>query len=153
MRIRAFAIAWASLALTACASAPSAGDGSSAPESLAGTRWRLDELVSKSDAVGSVRPDDPSKYELTLTAGGTASARLDCNRGSGSWSATSSGPSAGKLTFGQMAMTRAMCPPGSLDTRIVRELSSVSAYERDGDRLVLYLTGDRGDQVWIRVRE
>ena len=52
-----------------------------------------------------------------------------------------------------MAMTRAMCPPGSLDTRIARELTEVRTYERDGDRLALYLTADHGDQVWMLVRE
>lgn len=82
---------------------------------------------------------------------GAASARLDCNRGAGTWSATPNGPSRGSLTFGPMAMTRAMCPQGSLDTRIARELPYVRSYIRDGDRLVLYLMADGGDQVWIRV--
>jgi heat shock protein HslJ len=138
----------ASLPLTACASWD---EGAELSAPLAGTNWRLVELVSKSDAVGSVRPSDPWKYQLTLAADGTVQARLDCNRGSGSWSAV--GPPVDKLTFGPMAMTRAMCLEGSLDTRIARELSSVSAYEHNDDRLVLYLTGDRGDQVWARVRE
>jgi para-nitrobenzyl esterase len=143
----------AAMVLGACASAPPAAGGSAAEGSLDGTHWRLVELVSKSDAIGSVRPQDPLKYHLTLAAGGTATARLDCNRGTGSWSVTPSGPAGGKLTFGPMAMTRAMCPPGSLDTRIARELTEVRTYERDGDRLVLYLPADRGDQVWVLWRD
>jgi heat shock protein HslJ len=137
-----------SLALGACESWKVGAD-LSAP--LAGTNWRLVELVSKSDAVGSVRPSDPWKYRLTLAADGTAQAQLDCNRSVGSWSTI--GPPVDQMTFGPMAMTRAMCPEGSLDNRIAREFSSVSSYEHNDDRLVLYLTGDRGDQVWARVRE
>jgi para-nitrobenzyl esterase len=140
----------ASLGLTACATTPPPAE-SGAAGTLAGTRWRLVELVSKSDAVGSVRPSDPWKYQLTLAADGTAQARLDCNRGVGSWSAV--GPPVDRLTFGPMAMTRAACPDGSLDTRIAQELSSIITYEHSDDRLVLYLTGDRGDQVWERIRE
>lgn len=140
---------WASLALTACASAPPASSGQGPYSSLAGTSWRLVELVSKSDAVGSVRPDDPLKYHLTFAPEGTATARLDCNRGTGKWSSAGGG----KLTLGPMAMTRAMCPPGSLDTRIARELTQVRTYERDGDRLVLYLAEDHGDQVWVLWRD
>ena len=136
------------LALAGCASWDA---GAELPAPLAGTNWRLVELVSKGDAVGSVRPNDPWKYQLTLAADGTVQARLDCNRGVGSWSTV--GPPMDQLTFGPMAMTRAMCAEGSLDTRIARELSSVSTYEHADDRLVLYLTGDRGDQVWMRVRE
>jgi heat shock protein HslJ len=149
MRVfREAALIAAVLALGACASAPPPG-GAGAAGSLADTHWRLVELVSKSDATGSVRPDDPLKYHLTLAAGGKAAARLDCNRGTGSWSEAAGG----KLIFGPMAMTRAMCAPGSLDTRIARELTEVRTYERDGDRLVLYLAGDRGDQVWVLWRE
>jgi len=140
-------------ALCACASTPAAESRVTAAGSLAGTSWRLVELVSKSDAVGSVRPADPLKYHLTLGPDGKASARLDCNRGAGTWSATPTGTVGGKMTFGPMAMTRAMCPPGSLDTRIGRELTEVRTYERDGDRLVLYLAEDRGDQVWVLWRE
>jgi len=142
-------LAATALVLGACASAPAPEGRVTAAGSLAGTSWRLYELVSKSDAVGSVRPDDPLKYHLTLAVDGKASARLDCNRGTGTWSATPTGTVGGKITFGAMAMTRAMCPPGSLDTRIARELTQVRTYERDGDRLVLYLTADHGDQVWV----
>jgi para-nitrobenzyl esterase len=137
------------LALCACASTPAAVGGQGPYASLAGTSWRLVELVSKSDPTGSARPDDPLKYHLTFAAEGKVTARLDCNRGTGSWSSAGGG----ELALGPMAMTRAMCAPGSLDTRIARELTEVRTYERDGDRLVLYLTGDRGDQVWVLWRE
>ncbi|MGH6965720.1 MAG: META domain-containing protein [Phenylobacterium sp.] len=138
----------AALALGGC---ESWNEGADLSAPLAGTNWRLVELVSKSDAVGSVRPSDPWKYQMSLAADGTVHARLDCNRGVGSWSTI--GPPVDQMTFAPMAMTRAMCPEGSLDTRIAQELSAVSSYEHNDDRLVLYLTGDRGDQVWARVRE
>jgi hypothetical protein len=45
-------------------------------------------------------------------------------------------------------MTRAMCPPGSLDERIAREAQFVRSYIlRDGN-LYLSLFADGGIQVW-----
>jgi para-nitrobenzyl esterase len=65
-----------------------------------------------------LKPDDPSKYTLSFGADGRLSARIDCNRGSAAWTS----PEAGRLQLGPMALTRAMCPPGSLHDQIVRQL-------------------------------
>src|SRR5688572_7813174 len=121
------------------------GTGSD-PSPLVGT-WRLVELQSSDDAIGTTRPDDPSKYELTLNADGSVAARLDCNRGVGQWQ--SNGPS--EITFGQLGMTRAMCPEGSLDTRIARDLGFVRTYVLQGDRLSLNMFASGGNLVWDRV--
>lgn len=130
------------MVLTGCTTTGSGGT----PSPLVGT-WRLVELQSSDDAIGTTRPADPSKYELTLGADGSVAAQLDCNRGIGMWQ--SNGPS--EITFGQLGMTMAMCPEGSLDTRIARELGFVRTYVLQGDRLSLNMFASGGNLVWDRV--
>ena len=47
-------------------------------------------------------------------------------------------------------MTKVGCPPGSLDTRVAHELDSVRRYTIQGDRLILTMMADGGNQVWAR---
>lgn len=61
-------------------------------------------------------PDVPGHYTLSFAADGTLSARIEGNRGRGTWSS----PSPGQLTLGALATTRALCPPGSLYDQIAR---------------------------------
>jgi len=131
------------LLLSACASV-----GGAYTSPLAGTTWRLAELQSSDDAIGDTRPDDPAKYEISFSADGAASLRLDCNRGTGTWSS----PGENQLTFTPLAMTRAFCGEGSLDTRVARELGFVRTYVRDGDTLTLNMMADGGNLVWTRTR-
>lgn len=133
----------AALMLAGCTTAGGGAGGSQSP--LVGT-WRLVELQSSDDAIGTTRPADPSKYELTLKADGSVAAQLDCNRAFGQW--TSSGPS--EVSFGQLGMTRALCPEGSLDTRIAQQMGFVRTYVIQGDRLSLNMMADGGNLVWER---
>jgi para-nitrobenzyl esterase len=68
------------------------------------------------------------------------SARVDCNRGVGTWK--SSG--ANQLEFGPLALTRAMCPPGSLHDRIAKHWLSVRSYIIKDGHLFLSLMADGG---------
>ena len=87
-----------------------------------------------------LRPHDSNRYILAFGADGVVSARIDCNRGRGSW--RSAGP--GQVEFGPMALTRALCPPGSLHDQIVRQWDYVRSYVvRDG-HLFLSLMADGG---------
>lgn len=115
---------------------------------LAGTTWRLAALESSDDTIGTTRPADPSLYEITFNADGTASLRLDCNRGTGTWTS----PGDNQLTFTPLAVTRAFCGEGSLDTRVARELGYVRSYVREGDTLTLNMMADGGNLVWTRQR-
>lgn len=102
-----------------------------------------------SDEIGISRPANPEQYNMTLNADGTVNLQLDCNRAAGAWSAQASSAESGSFTFtGPLVMTRAMCPPGSLDERIAREAQFVRSYLlRDGN-LYLSLFADGGIQVW-----
>jgi heat shock protein HslJ len=122
---------------------------------LADTAWRLVELQSMDDAIGSVRPDDPSAFTLRLHRDGTASLRLDCNRATGSWRSEpgTSDPSSGHLEFGPLATTRALCPPPHLDERVAAELAWVRSYLLRDGRLHLSLMADGGIQTWEPIAE
>jgi len=105
---------------------------------LGGTSWQLVKFQGGDDRV--LVPDDRSKYTIAFGADGSVSARIDCNRGRGAWK--SDGPS--RLEFGPMAVTSAMCPPGSLHDHILKQWNFVRSYViRDG-RLFLSLMADGG---------
>jgi para-nitrobenzyl esterase len=121
-------------ALAGCA--PTASPSSR--DSLAASSWRLVKFQGGDDSV--LRPDDRSKYTLAFAADGTVSARLDCNRGRGAWKSSGKG----QLEFGPMAITRAVCPPGSLHDQLVRQLPYVRSYVIKGGNLFLSLMADGG---------
>ena len=77
---------------------------------------------------------------IVFNADGSVAVRVDCNRGRGSWK--SAGPS--QLEFGPLALTRAMCPPGSLHDRIVKDWEYVRSYLVKDGRLFLSLMADGG---------
>jgi heat shock protein HslJ len=120
-----------------------------AGEALAGTSWRLVEIQSMDDAIGTVRPADPARFTMRLDADGTAHLQLDCNRANGTWSAEpASGAKSGGFTFGKLAMTRALCPPPNLDERIAAQSEYVRSYLLKDGRLHLSLMADGGIWVW-----
>ena len=105
---------------------------------LEGTSWRLVKFEGSDETV--LTPDDPSKYTFTFEPAGRFTARIDCNRGKGTWK--SSQPS--HLEFGPLGLTRAMCPPGSLHDQIVKLLPYVRSYVLRDGHLYLSLMADGG---------
>jgi para-nitrobenzyl esterase len=108
------------------------------PEALAGTSWQLVRFQGGDGKV--LAPGERSKYTLAFNADGRVAARLDCNRGTGSWK--SAGP--GQLELGPMAVTRAMCAPGSIDHEISKRLFYVRSYVMKDGRLFLSMMADGG---------
>ena len=117
-----------------CAQAPSQPAG----EGLVGPVWQLVRFRGGDDRV--LTPADRAQYTLQFHGDGRVSARIDCNRGSGTWK------SAGKsqIEFGPMAMTRAMCPPGSIHDHVVKQLPHIRSYVIKGGHLYLSLMADGG---------
>ena len=104
---------------------------------LAGTSWQLVKFQGSDDT--TLLPDDRAKYTIEFAGGDRVSVRVDCNRGSGTWKSTGS-----QIEFGPLALTRAMCPPGSLHDQIVKQWGYVRSYIiRDG-HLFLALMADGG---------
>lgn len=118
----------------ACAQPPA----QPAPASLAGTSWQLVKFQGGDDRVAV--PDDRAKYTIAFAADGGVNVRFDCNRGRGSWKSASPG----QLQFGPMALTRAMCPPGSMHDQLVKHWFYVRSYVVRNGRLHLSLMADGG---------
>ncbi|MGH7849272.1 MAG: META domain-containing protein [Thermodesulfobacteriota bacterium] len=145
-------------------SAPSSAAQSASPEAaenahgalaivsdspLAGTEWRLVEFQSMDDAVGTTRPNDPSRYTMRLNGDGTVNMRLNCNTAKGTWSAEAGpDPSSGRFEFGPLASPRALCPPPSMDEQISAQAQYVRSYMLKDRRLYLSLMADGGIYVW-----
>ncbi|WP_318248082.1 META domain-containing protein [Novosphingobium huizhouense] len=162
-RVTAFAVLILPAVLAACAAqtrpeaatpapAPVPAPNPAAPaDPLAGTRWKLAAIQSMDDAQGTTAPQADRTYEVAFGPDGRAIFRLDCNRANAGYTLVpGSEPGAGGVTFAPAAMTRAMCPPGSLDTRIARDLGYVRSYRIEGDTLSLSLMADGGIYVWKR---
>jgi membrane-bound inhibitor of C-type lysozyme len=117
---------------------------------LVGSSWRLVEFQSNDDSIGTVKPDDLARYTLTLGADGRAALRLNCNRGTGPWSSHATSANSGSFTLGPLAVTKALCPPPSLDQRIARDSQYIRSYLLRDGRLYLNLMADAGTYVWAR---
>lgn len=141
------------LTLSACQGSQNSSSANDIPNvmkvvELADTKWQLVELVSTDGLTPNASPVDQNAYQLHLNRDGTANIKLNCNRANGPWSSvnTAEGTS-GIFNIGPAAMTRAMCPPDSLDQRIARELKYIRSYVmKDGHLNLLLLNG--GSQIW-----
>jgi heat shock protein HslJ len=151
LRFRRFlALTLGTLAITACASGGSSTETSGSPSAptLAGSTWRLVEFQSSDDAIGIVRPRPSAMYSMTLGDDGSASFRLDCNRGSGTWQAEFTSSVSGSFVLSPLAMTRAACPEPSLDQQVGRHAEYIRSFVLREGRLHLSLMADGGIYVW-----
>jgi para-nitrobenzyl esterase len=114
-----------------------AGAGQPSP-ALGGTSWQLVRIQYMDDKV--VTPDDRTKYTVAFGNDGRVSLRIDCNRGSGAWKSGEPG----QLVLGPLAVTRAMCPAGSLFDRVVKDMGYVRSYLIKEKHLFLSLMADGG---------
>ncbi|NOT25650.1 MAG: META domain-containing protein [Acidobacteria bacterium] len=105
---------------------------------LNGTSWQLVRFIGGDDTV--LLPRAGAAYTVEFGSGGELSARVDCNRGRGSWQ--SSGPN--QLQFGPLALTRALCPDQTLHDQIIRQWDFVRSYVLKDRRLFLSLMADGG---------
>jgi uncharacterized protein len=99
---------------------------------LGGTAWHLAELHTV-DGGDPVIPDDPAAYTAWFRTDGGLAVNADCNAGSGTWSS----PGGSGLEVGPLALTRALCPPGSLDAAFVAALTGAASHEVAPDRLTI----------------
>src|SRR5262245_13396112 len=102
-------------------------DSQNTARELGGTRWQLVKFQGSDDK--TLTPDEKGKYTIAFQTDGRMTARIDCNRGRGSWK--SSGPN--QIQFSPLALTHDKCPQGSLHDRTVKDLAAVREYTiRDG---------------------
>lgn len=115
---------------------------------LSGTTWELTSIHSMDDTVGTTTIADPSLYTVRFGEDGRVVFRFDCNRGHGSWEARAGAADSGQLEFGPIAVTRALCPPPSVDGRVARDMGYVRSYLMRDGRLHMSLMADGGIYTW-----
>lgn len=116
-----------------------------ADASLVGTLWSWQRTLMSDDT--RIVADAPGKYTLRFDAGGRVEVRADCNRGSGPYTLDGR-----RLSFGPIALTRAMCAPGSRDAEFLKGLQNVAGHLFRGAELVLTLKVDSGSMIFAPVR-
>lgn len=134
------------LTLTRTRSAPPPVQGAGTPvtgtPSPVGGVWQWGGLIS---AAEKITIDRPERYTLELHPGGKALLRADCNRGTATWK--SDGRAIG---IKPGALSRARCPPGSLDARYLEALELAAGYRIRAGRLFLDLPGEGGSMMFLR---
>jgi heat shock protein HslJ len=87
--------------------------------SLVGSTWQWVHFGSGAEAFDVTSPD----YTVTFTEAGRLYVRADCNVGSGSYTVDGS-----TITVGEMATTRALCPPESLSQDFLQALGRAAVF-------------------------
>ena len=104
---------------------------------LTGVRWAWQTFQGSDDTI--VRPDDPSQYTVEFLPNGTLAIQADCHHAVGTYTVDNSTVD---LRIGER--TTAICPPGALMDRFLRDLDQVTSHVfRDG-KLYLALPMDAG---------
>lgn len=97
---------------------------------LLDTVWQLEQIQYMNDT--ETAPNDPARYTVRFGSDGSLQVRADCNRGVGRYELDGVA-----LTLAPLALTRALCPPDSIDSEFVRELSNVVSFVLNPDGLYL----------------
>jgi len=138
----------ASTALNACSTIPDSGPGLLPFKGLESTSWQLVEIQSSDDTQPPRSAADPAKYRIDFESGNEASIILDCNRAIGTWRNDIANATGGSLTFGPLAVTKALCPEPTLGELLERQFPDVRSFViRDG-RMHMALMADGGFIVW-----
>lgn len=116
---------------------------------LIGSAWRLVHFQSSDEAIGTIVPPRLERYTIVFGADGRVGLQLDCNRASAQWRGRAVTREGGNLTIQPGMMSRAICGPGAIDSRLARDLGFVRSYTLLPDgRLSLALQADAGIYLW-----
>lgn len=98
------------------------------------------QWIEFTDPISGTQPiANPANYQIEFLPSGTVRVVADCNRGAGQYQVDGA-----SLQIAVQAMTRAMCPPGSLSTQFVQYLNAAGVwFVQDGD-LYIDLFADSG---------
>ncbi|MBY6217346.1 META domain-containing protein [Qipengyuania aquimaris] len=111
---------------------------------LVGSEWELAAFISMDDSIGRIEPKDDQRFSIAFGDEGSAAMQLDCNRGTANYTMEETGETNGRLTFGPIASTRAMCPDPQLGDIMARQLPNVVSYALQDGKLSLALKMDGG---------
>lgn len=99
-------------------------------DALSQTRWVWTSSVDGNGQILSI--GEPDRYSIFFQKGGDLALGADCNRVLGRYTVEDQA-----LSLEMGPATKALCPPDSLEDSFLTELQGTTAFERDGDRLVL----------------
>ncbi|MBX7496711.1 META domain-containing protein [Qipengyuania sp. 6B39] len=94
---------------------------------LSGTSWKLATMVTMGNRT-TLAPAASDRHRITFNRDGSLQLQLDCNNGRSSWSQQETGPMEGTLTIGDIASTRAFCPPPSFGQDMANDLPTARSY-------------------------
>ena len=114
------------------------------PPELQGV-WRW---VSATNGGKRLSVATPDRYTLTFPDAGHIALKADCNRAA---EGVTFGDD-GALKIGPMAMTRAMCPPGSLSDRFAQDVERSTHWSVEGGALALTQPAGAGTLRFLRER-
>lgn len=134
--LRNLLLSMAISAIAACAGTAYTAKPAQSP--LAGTRWQLLEIAYSDDTTR--KPSAPGVYRMQFDDAGRVAIQADCNRMNGTYLYS---PPSG-LEFGPLAVTRALCPPGSLFDAFNRDMPAVRSFVIKDGTLHLALMADGG---------
>ncbi|MEN8241317.1 MAG: META domain-containing protein [Chloroflexota bacterium] len=109
---------------------------------ITGTSWQWLRFESSS-ADENILVGDPSRYTLLLNEDGSYNATVDCNQARGSYTRESN-----LIAFEPGPITRAMCPPDSLDSAYLAFLFSAADFTVESEHLVLNLADGGGKLIF-----
>jgi len=103
--------------------------------SIVGQSWQLQEIqMANGD---TMMPEGEAEYTLLLNKDGNVTGQADCNTINATYTLDGS-----QISFGHIASTRALCPPGSLFDAYVLALDTASDYTLTNDTLELTFGAD-----------
>ena len=112
------------------------------PAELAGT-WRWVSFMSPKE---KLVVDKPEQYLLSFPEPAHIALKADCNRAAGGVGFGKNGA----MKVSPMAMTKAMCPPGSLGDRFAFEVGRATHWSKRGQDLMLELPAYSGTLRFTR---
>src|SRR5215469_4742255 len=84
---------------------------------------------------------EPARYTIRFTSQGRVEVRADCNRGVGSYRVLAQQG----LSLGPLALTRALCLPGSQSEQFIQMLTGARSYTLQDGHLRLTLPQNTGE--------
>ena len=139
--------------LTGCgASAPEPPPAAQAPtaaperpptfsDDVMGKIWEWIGVMSPSS---QEEVDAPARYTVEFDRDGFAFIQADCNRGQGNYFL----PAAGQIAIHGIALSREVCPAGSMWIRFANQLELVRTFAMADGNLVLEMPGETGSLVF-----
>lgn len=109
---------------------------------LTSTPW---EWVSTTDpAQGPVAVNDPSRYVILFNEDGTAYIKADCNNVQATYTTDGN-----NISIAPGASTRMACPPDTMDSAFLQQLSAAAIYFINGGSLYMDLPADSGTMRFV----